>query len=153
MDCSNTPDGRIQPSLEIFYRAIEKSYGSMKGCSPSLKYLLEQGVLLLNTELTCKLNKKGSHKGYWDSFQKFFLEYMSSKTGIVYVLSGEISQSIKGYIQPLGNHIFETEHPAAAARQEREWNCFDIFKRIDLLTGDKIYWKEEDFVKFNEPPF
>src|SRR5690242_11739951 len=48
LDCSNTPNGKLQPSLDIWYDAIEKDLGKKVRRSPDLTYLHEQGVMLLN---------------------------------------------------------------------------------------------------------
>ena len=147
MDCSNSPDGKLQPSLEQFFLALDKTYGKVER-TPDLRYLLEQGVMLLNTDLTCLLNKTGSHKGLWDPFQKFFLEeVMRSRPGVVYVLSGKDSERMERYISPFGNHILKIEHPAASAHNKTDWNYKDVFKKVDKLIAaegkEKVYWDKK----------
>ena len=61
-----------KPSLELFYKGIENDLDMKVDKSPSLLYLQDQGVMMLNTDLTCKLNKTASHKKLWEPFQKFF---------------------------------------------------------------------------------
>lgn len=150
MDCSNSPDGKLQPSLEKFYEGMKKCLDKRVEWTPSLKYLTEQGVLLLNTDLTVKLNKTGSHEGLWSPFHKFFLEeVMRSYTGIIYVLSGNVSHKMEKYINPLGNYIFKIEHPAAASHKGTEWDCKNIFKITNKLlhdmNGSEVFWSKEDF--------
>lgn len=147
MDCSNSPDGKIQPSLVKFYDAMDKEFGKPVLRSPDLSYLHEQGVMLLNTDFTCKLDKTGSHEKLWDSFQKFFLgEVMGKMSGIVYVLSGEISKRMERYIYPIGNYIIKVEHPAAADKTGRDWQHNDIFGKINNLLGEKyIFWDKRDW--------
>lgn len=153
MDCSNSPDGRLQPSLEKFYEAIERELKIKIERSPSLEYLHEQGVMMTNTDLTCKMNKTGSHSRLWDPFQKYFLEtVMGSKAGTIYVLCGKEAHRLDRYIFPIGNHIFKVEHPSAAARDERAWNTDGLFTKINkifteqgngLIFWDKKAWDEE----------
>src|SRR5687768_16323127 len=101
MDCSNSPDGNLQPSLEKFYDAMSKELGHKVVYSPKLDYLHHQGVMLLNTDLTCKLAKTGSHEGLWEPFQKFLLEeIMREIPGVVYVLAGKASHRMEKYISP-----------------------------------------------------
>lgn len=150
MDCRNSPDKVMQPSLEKFYDALDKDLDTKVRRDLSLQYLAEQGVLLLNTDLTCKLNKTGSHEGLWDKFQKFFLEeIMYGTTGIVYVLAGKVSHKMEKYINPLGNYIFKIEHPAAAAHKNTDWNCENIFKKTNkiLYQNNKmhIFWNSKDW--------
>lgn len=151
MDCSNTPDGRLQPSLDIFYDALTRDMGKKVMRSPSLEYLSEQGVLLLNSDYTVRLNKTGSHEGVWVAFQKYlFEEVMSKKTNMIYVLAGKTSQTLKRYINPLGNYLFEVEHPASAAYRNGDWNDKDIFNKINKLLKEKnehIFWDKKDVLK------
>lgn len=154
MDCRNTPDGTLQPSLIKFYEALEDSEKMPVVRTPDLTYLCNQGVLLLNTDLTCKLNKTGSHRGLWEPFQKFFIDYVQRKPGTIFILSGEVSLSMEKYINPLVSKIIKTEHPAAAARGERPWQYNNIFKSINILLhekGEKICWNKKDWDI--EPPF
>lgn len=147
MDCSNR--GKLQPSLEKFYEGIEEEYANGLDLKmlkpPSLDYLYNQGVMFLNSALTVEKDKTGSHTKLWEPFLKYFLDdVMSAFTGIIYVLAGKDSQKLKKYINPLGNYIFEMEHPSFAARQYREWEHGGIFKKINqILKGNnnmEIQW-------------
>lgn len=158
MDCSNSPDGKLQPSLEKFYESMSQDIGHEVERSTNLEYLHSQGVMLLNTDLTCKLNKTGSHEKLWDPFQKFFLEeIMAKRTGLIYVLAGKVSQRMERYIQPLGNYIFKIEHPAAASHKNSVWDCQKIFTKTNKIlkenTGKIIHWDKRDWDKENQPPF
>lgn len=158
MDCSNSPDGKIQPSLEKWYDAIEDSYQKPITRDPSLEYLHEQGVMMLNTDLTCKKDKTASHEGLWEPFQAYFLrEVMYGTVGVVYVLCGKSSQRMKKYINPLGNYIIELEHPAAASHKQTMWKYDNIFKRINTLLKDdgkfEIMWDSTDWHTYSDPPF
>lgn len=155
MSCDNSPDGKMQPSLELFYNAINDDLKKKVERNLSLEYLCKQGVLLLNTDLTCKLNKTGSHEGLWAPFQKYFLEdIMAKQTGIIYILSGKASLAMEKYIQPLGNYIIKTEHPAAASHVQREWIHKNVFSTINKIihqnTGGFIYW---DKFEYENVPF
>lgn len=158
MDCSNSPDGKLQPSLEKFYDAMSKDVGIKVKRDPRLDYLTNQGVLLANTDLTVKLNKTNSHGRLWEPFQEFFLgEIMGKKTGIIYVLAGKESIRMEKFIQPLGNYIFKIEHPAAASHKHTDWDCKHIFTRTNKLLKEhgkkEIMWNRNDWSIFNEPPF
>lgn len=158
MDCSNSPDGRIQPSLQKFYEELERKMENKVEYSSSLDYLLEQGVLLINTDLTCKVNKTRSHNKLWESFQKYFLEeVMRSSTGIIYVLSGEESERMEKYINPLGNLILKTSHPASAAHTKTDWNSNNLFENIRKYLLDKkeepIYWDRKLWEQIKDLPF
>lgn len=153
MDCSNTPDGKLQPSLEKFYEGMSKDLGRRVEHSSSLEYLCNQGVLMLNTELTCKLNKTGSHEGLWEPFHSYFLkEIMGSYSGIVYVLAGKVSQRMEKHIYPISNYIFKMDHPVSASYKNTDWDCKRVFSRTNQIleennktkiTWDRREWDEE----------
>lgn len=158
LDCSNSPDGKIQPSLIHWYNALDKEYGKSFERSPDLSYLHEQGIMLLNTDLTCKLGKTSSHEGVWRSFQKYFLEtVMRSETGIVYVLCGKSSHKLEEFINPLGNYIFKISHPNAAEHSRTDWDTDGVFKKIDRILWEnnkkRIFWNRKDWEEYKEPPF
>jgi uracil-DNA glycosylase len=159
MDCTNTQI--LQPSLDLFYAQIEEeiydglNINMMK--SPSLEYLLKQGVMLLNSDLTCEANKPGSHKGLWEPFMKYLIEeVLSVHTGLIYVLSGKNSESLEKYINPLTNYIIKTEHPAAAAHKHRQWNSDGVFKKINYILKQnnnlEIFWDKSEYEE-KHPPF
>lgn len=158
MDCSNSPDGKIQPSLRFFYEAIERELGKKINRSNSLEYLHEQGVMMYNSDLTCKLNKTESHSGLWAPFQKFFLEeVMYGTTGIIYVLCGKSSQKLKRYINLLGNYVFELTHPSSAQYGAGEWDSKGIFKKINKILKENndtvIHWDKAEWDEYKTPPF
>ena len=165
MSCDNTPDGHLQPSLENFYSAMGKELQCSIRRSKSLDYLLEQGVLLMNSDLTVKKNKTGSHEGVWLPFQKYFLEQiMYGTTGIVYVLLGDASRAIEGFINPLGNYILggkknKIDHPAAVAYgpSGAEWDSKGIFKKINKIlkdnNKDEVFWNKDLWESIKELPF
>jgi len=158
MDCSNSEDGKLQPSLIKFYQGMEEDLGYTVEKSKDLSYLLHQGVLLLNAELTVLKGVTGSHAGLWEPFQKFFLEeIMRGTTGISYVFSGENCKSLIKYVNEDANYIFETEHPVAASYGQRKWNHDNIFSSINkICLGNmgrpyEIMWDKKQWE--NELPF
>ena len=177
MDCRNSPDGKLQPSLDLWYDGIDRYLNSSqyeapsgvermdnpRKCerTPNLDYLHEQGVMLLNTDLTCKLGKTGSHENYWRGFYKYMLEtVMFGTTGIIYVLCGKTSHNMEEFINPLGNYIFKIEHPMAAGhRGDEMWRDENIFGKINKILEDnngkhyKIWWDRKDWEFYKSPPF
>lgn len=158
MDCTNSPDRKIQPSLEKWYDGMDNELGIKVERTPDLSYLHEQGVMLLNTDLTCKLNKTQSHMGLWQPFQKYFLEeVVGSDTQIIYVLCGKASLRLEKYINPFC-HIFKTDHPAAASHTHTDWDSKGVFKKINRILKEnnnfEILWNKREWDEFlNQTPF
>lgn len=152
MDCSNSKNGKLQPSLEKFYEGMSKDLGKKVENSLSLEYLCNQGVLMLNTELTCKLNKTGSHEGLWEPFHKYFLqEIMSKHAGVVYVLAGKISHKMEKYILPVGNYIIKMDHPVSASYKNTDWDCKNVFSTTNKIIKEnnsphqQIVWDRKEW--------
>jgi len=157
MDCSNSPDRKLQPSLENWYDAIDAEMKKKVERSPSLEYLHEQGVMLLNTDLTCKLNKTSSHEGLWEPFQKYFLEeVLAADTQVIYVLCGKASERMEKYINPFCT-IFKLSHPAAASHTHTDWDSKGVFKKINQLLKERnnehVFWDKRDWDDYKNPPF
>lgn len=157
MDCSNSPNGRLQPSLDLFYNSIGTDLGKKVDKSPSLEYLHEQGVMMLNTDLTCKLYRTESHKGLWEPFQKYFLEeVLRTYTHVIFVLCGVSSKRMEKFINPFCK-VFKLEHPANAARNNVDWDHEGIFNKINRILKDdnrrEIFWDKADWDNYKDPPF
>ena len=141
MSCANT--GALQPTLEIFYQGIEDSFF---GFSPDFdkradnSYLLiEEGVLLLNSSLTCEKDKPGSHAEAWHPFMKFFIEGILNEyyRGLPIVLCGAQAHKLEKYISPLLHYVKKVEHPVAASYQNRAWRYDDCFKWCNsIISGN-----------------
>lgn len=151
MSCSNT--GKIQPSLELFYKGIENDLGQEVLRQPDLSYLAHQGVLLLNTSLTVEMDKPGSHAGKWDKFTDYLVQEVINfyTQGLIYVSFGQNARLMAKSIVPFLHWGFEVEHPAFAARKERDWNHQNIFSKINKIlrecNNEEILWNYEDYRK------
>lgn len=156
MDCSNSPDGKLQPSLINWYNALEKEVGKVQRTA-DLTYLHEQGVMMLNTDLTCIVNKTSSHEGLWEPFQKYFLEnVVQSDTQIIYVLCGKVSHKLEKYINPFCT-IFKLSHPASASHSHTDWDSKGVFKTINKLLKERnnfeIFWDVKAWEALKQLPF
>ena len=91
----NYPDSRI-----------EKENGD-------LSYLLNQGVLLLNSSLTVFDSRPGCHLKNWEKFTDNIIRYISDNCqNIVFMLYRVIIQSKKELINTENNCILESTHPS-----------------------------------------
>jgi len=132
--CSNT--GKIQPSLQKLFEEIKDTvYPDEKvEMDPNLTRWANQGVLLINTALTCQLDKPGSHFNVWQSFLVYLLDILSlTNTGLMFVFMGQKAQEYENLINPDCHHVFRTSHPASAAYNQGKWDCKDVFNKINEI--------------------
>lgn len=142
----------LSPSLNIIKSSLECLEIPHKNIifAPSLEEWAEQGVLLLNASLTCKINKPGSHQLLWRIWMVHTLTRIGEyNTGLVCVLFGNAAQEYEKYLGP-NQHIIKVEHPAYLARTNQMLDP-TIWTRInDILykqNGETIKWYKtyEDF--------
>jgi len=147
------PESEYSPSLRVLMESfIDFSVPhSLITFDPSLEEISRQGVLLINTALTCEVGKPGSHMLLWRPFIKQLLHNLSRhKTGIVYVLLGSEAQSLKDCIDNRYNYILCDKHPAYYARKNMSmpsgiWKTVnDIIKSINGKDEEIKWFKEED---------
>lgn len=137
-DCSNSPNGKLQPSLQSFWEGIEEDLGVTLEHSHKLDFLCEQGVLLGNRALNCKLYKTGSMIPKWDIFWDFFLTQVISKyfNGVPIVFLGKEAKVLKKYVFEMINPVFEITHPSAAARNNILWDTKKTFSKVNRILKD-----------------
>lgn len=149
-DCSFTD--KEQPSLKYLNDAIERTVIDSSPRSTDLRYLANQGVLLINCALTCELNKPGTHYKIWESFIAYLLDTITSKKkDIVFILMGKKAQDTGELIYDksdkpeTGHYKLEVSHPASASYNKlSEWDCKDVFNETNkiLIKNDRttIKW-------------
>lgn len=142
-------EDKLSPSLQIVKRAcIDYTVPhSIVDFDNTLETWAKQGILMLNSSLTCEVNNVGSHVMLWRPFIASLLKKLSNNyPGIVYVLFGNTAQTFVPYINPLSNNIIKVNHPAWYARMNVEMPN-SVFKDIDSLLiskyGSTIKWFNE----------
>lgn len=163
--CSVT--NKLQPSLITMYDGLENALNNGLNLeyyrNPDLTYLAKQGVLLLNSSLTCAKDKAGSHQSLWEPFTKYVLENIMAYTGIPILFIGKDASMYKRYVTPLTHgQMFEVEHPSFAARNQQLWNVGTTFQKINkVIESNKkspIEWlcsqeRAEKIIKLDFLPF
>ena len=145
--CSETSSP--QPSLRFIQKAIVSTvYNNEKKVeemNKDLRYLSNQGVLLVNAALTVQIDKAGSHLKVWKPFTAFLLDMLNYvDTPLVYLLFGKDAQQYADLISD--KHIILTaSHPASAAYNRlKEWDCNNVFNEcnnyLETLGKEKIIW-------------
>lgn len=144
--CSNT--NKPQPSLKNIFQAVEHTvYEDFPTYQdPNLTRWANQGVLLLNSALTCEVDKVGSHYAIWQDFIAYMLDIINfTDSGLIFVLMGRQAQELESMI---GNHhhVIKVSHPASASYTKTTWDCGDMFNEINkIIKGQhgptfKINW-------------
>lgn len=137
------------PSLDVLMESVidfSHPHGSVI-FDPSLEKWEKQGVLLLNTALSCLTGRTGSHALMWRPFIKSLLTNLSCyDSGIVYVLMGAEAQSFEACINPKYNYIIKTKHPSWYARNHTRipsdlW--YQINRILTNLYGYGVEWYKE----------
>lgn len=138
----DTPEERFSPSLDV----IKESFIDFSlpkehiNFDPSLEKLEEQGVLMLNSALTCKVGQVGSHSLLWRPFMRTLISKLSSYTpGLVFILMGKAAQSMEIYIDHKFHHILKEKHPSYYARKKIPMPS-DVWKETNrILVGQNGY--------------
>lgn len=154
---SDTLECNYSPSLDVLMESVidfTRPHGNII-FDPSLEKWETQGVLLLNSALSCQAGKIGSHALMWRPFIKSFLTNLSIyDSGIIYVLMGSEAQSFEPYINSKYNHIIKIKHPSWYARTHTKMPT-DLWYQInDILKGHYGYgvewYKEYNFLNKEE---
>jgi uracil-DNA glycosylase len=148
MGCSST--GALQPSLEQFYKALEKDvYDGLNlkhFKDPDVKYLANQGVLMLNAALTTEIGKAGSHIDVWEPFTKYVFEQILTYTGAPIIFLGKDAARYEKYTPPF-SWSFSITHPASASYKNIEWDSEGVFTKVNKIIKDtngfEIKWLNE----------
>lgn len=126
-------------NYEIPHNHIEFDY--------TLESWANQGILLLNSALTCEVNKPGSHIHIWRPFMSDFLTKLSNThPGCLYVLMGRQAQSFEPCINKNCNCIIKTHHPAYYARtgSKMPYETFLAINKFSINNyGEPIIWYKE----------
>lgn len=146
----NKPNAvELSPSLEVIKEAAVNYEVPHYGLrfDQTLESWARQGILMLNSALTCEANRVGSHTMLWRPFISKLLRNMSLyNSGIIYVLFGTQAQTFEPYINSMSNTIIKVKHPAWYARQKTKMP-HELFVRLNTLVkglyGDTIEWYTE----------
>ena len=146
---SDTPESQYSPSLEVLRESVIDYTIPHRtiNFAPDLEKWEEQGVLLLNSALSCEMGRVGSHILLWRPFITSFLTNLSKcSTGIVYVLMGSQAQTLEPYINSHFNYVIRIRHPSYYARTKTRMPS-DIWKQINRILIDQngygIEWYKE----------
>lgn len=124
----NTP---IPPSLKNIFQEIKRNFNNSKKkeYNGDLTKWAIQGVLLLNSILTVRLNSPCSHKNKgWEIFTDSIIKLLSIKKNIVFLLWGNYAISKKKIINVKNNYILESSHPSPFSAKKSFIGCKHFIK-------------------------
>jgi uracil-DNA glycosylase len=130
------------PSLRFILDAVNRTVykdeyysGSLVSTDIDLKRWSNQGILMINSALTCTIGKPGSHSELWKPMMAYLLDYLNSyNPGLIYVFMGKKAQEDSVHINN-NCYKFFVSHPASAAYSHlKEWDCQDVFHKVADLT-------------------
>lgn len=105
----------------------------------------EQGVLLLNLDLTTIRDTKRGHMDLWKPFMKATRDILLKVPGLIFVLVGKEAQKFGKVIDRTTNDVYELEHPQLAVIQKRNWEHKNVFTFINRATSvihnSEIKWR------------
>ena len=141
--CAKT--GKIQASLKHMFHDIEKTvYPNGYEWNPDLSRWSRQGILMLNTALTCEIGKAGSHAELWRPFMTNLFDMLGNyNSGLIYVFMGNKAKQWHSAVPPT-NYKYFTTHPAAASYNGGVWDSGNLFNNISTVIeknyGETIIW-------------
>lgn len=132
--CSLTQ--RPQPSLQKIFDEIERTvYQEFPSYQdPDLSRWSKQGVLLINTALTCQVDKVGSHYDVWQEFIAYLIDMLSlTNSGLIFCLLGQKAQELESIIGD-AHYVLKASHPASAAYKGGVWDSGDLFNKVNEIV-------------------
>lgn len=137
--CSNTM--KKEASLRYIHNAVSKTVYDEKvlpkDLSADLTPWANQGLLMLNTSLTTEIGKIGKHFSIWEPFTAYLFDMLSSMDKqLIWVFLGKKAEEYSEMVND--RHVkIVTTHPASAAYQKlQEWNCNDVFNKINAQLSE-----------------
>lgn len=124
-------DIKIPQSLNNIFKEIEDTFGEVK-TDRTLQSWEDQGVMLLNTSLTTKINNSNAHKSIWKNFTLDLIQRLD-KENVIWVLWGNEAKAYKKYIIN-SKYIIEDAHPSPLSVSKRKG---DTFSKLSNLINIK----------------
>lgn len=133
---------KISPSLEVIRKAAMN--GDVGVFDITMESWARQGILMINSALTCEVDNVGSHYERWKPFvYKLIRNISRKKSNVIFILFGSQAQLLKRVI--IGQQsVLEVNHPAYFARYGRPMPP-DTFIEMNKLLGEnkiKLYENE-----------
>lgn len=120
---NGSPNAKAPSALHAILCEIAQEYG--KQHDTDLTDWVEQGVLLLNTSLTCReACKQTSHQSVWEPFVDRVIHYVSEHVqSVVFMLWGQAAKAKVHLIDDSKHLVLHAPHPACSNGCEQFAGC------------------------------
>lgn len=122
--CFSVNDGiPMPPSLLNIFKELRDDVQKPMPISGNLENWAEQGVLLLNSTLTVRAGKAGSHqKQGWEKFTDEVIRLINNKKdNVVFMLWGKYAQDKGKVINPERHFVLKSKHPSPLSANFGGW--------------------------------
>jgi len=143
----SVPNGvKTPPSLRNIFKELQTDLNVPVSPNGNLSHWAKQGILLLNTTLTVREKKAGSHQKLgWENFTDKIIEKISKKKeGIIFLLWGAFAQRKSILINAKKHHILTAAHPSPFSAYRGFFGCKHFSKTNEILIKNNqqpIDWR------------
>lgn len=143
---SVSKDVKIPSSLKNIFKELNSDINKPMPNNGDLSYLSKQGVLLLNSCLSVRINSPGSHYNFgWEIFTDKIISIISKKkNNVVFLLWGNKSISKSKLIDTNKHLILTSGHPSPLSANRGHWFGNRHFSKTNEYLKnkglEKIYW-------------
>lgn len=125
------------PSLQNIFKELRRDLALEIPGHGCLESWADQGVLLLNTTLTVRAGRAGSHQGRgWEEFTDAVLGHLNRKeTPLVFLLWGRHAQSKSALITERRHLVLQTVHPSPLSAHRGFFGCSHFSKANSFLAS------------------
>ena len=144
--CFSVPPGiKSPPSLVNIFKELQTDLGIPIPPHGNLEAWGDQGVLLLNANLTVRAKQAGSHQNKgWEQFTDSVIRMLSEqKEGLVFILWGRFAQAKEELVDGRKHHILKAAHPSPFSAHSGFLGCKHFSRTNTILEGhgkDPINW-------------
>ena len=141
---------KIQPTLSILMRELGLEYDSeLEDFDTTLESWEEQGVLMLNSSLSCEVFKPGTHTKLWEPFVRELIKVLNdfkitrtTMTSIVFVFLGAQAQLYSNLVSEKLHYKILRYHPAAETHGSNKFVGFYKEVNVNLIESGQteIKW-------------
>ncbi|MGK2861897.1 MAG: hypothetical protein ACSLE0_08185 [Chitinophagaceae bacterium] len=142
----------LTPEMDLFRRAVETNlYGGkpILDFDVSLKESARNGVLYLNTALTCLEDDNQAHVKHWEKFiSEIISSYDDIMSGKAFVFIGEAAK-FAPLVNQKYNEVFIEENSINDCVKNKEYWSTDIFKKVNNYLIEQFgrpYSEETPFI-------